>query len=151
MKDTTLEDKISNVTTDSPWLRLAYLFSAAISAAAYLYVYTVSPISMLDLFFKNLADPYRGTKLVRCHEYDVEYDELFCFLAGDVWILLSFGDLKRVRRLERVVLVLITSSVLLGRGVVMAVMWWRKGPGGEEKCVRSAMRGDVVSKICGVG
>ncbi|KUJ19502.1 FAD/NAD(P)-binding domain-containing protein [Mollisia scopiformis] len=129
VKDTTDVDKYKNVKADLPYLRSAYIFSAIVSAGMYWYVYAVTPIPFLDIFFKDLADSRRAMHtLTEIIGTMLKFDEIFCFLSSAVWTLLCFRDLKSERRLKtswfNVLGAMALSTVLLGPGASFALMWW---------------------------
>lgn len=132
VKDTTQEDKIKNVTADLPYLRATYAFVGLVSAAAYLYVYTVSPFPIWEIFLSGVKDPSAVVgSLTEGMGRFLKYDYLFAFVSGAVWILLSFWDLKKDGRLHAGWTKILGSmgvvTVACGPGTMMAVMWaWRE-------------------------
>jgi hypothetical protein len=129
VKDTTDDDKLKNVTADLPYLRAAYLLSVLVSATSYIYVYLVSPMPLTRLFMEGISDPWRKFEnMGEAIGMLLKYDWVFSVLSGAVWVLLYFGDLKSDKRLNvgrgKILAALVASSVILGPGAGMAVMWW---------------------------
>jgi len=129
VKDTTEFDRYQNVTADLPYLRLAYIFSAVVSAGMYWYAYAVTPIPLLDLFFKDIADSGREwSSLTEALGIMLKLDDVFCFASSAVWTLLCFRDLKSDGRLKtgwiKVLGTMVLSTVAVGPGASFALMWW---------------------------
>ena len=133
VKDTTDTDKVNHVTADLPYLRTTYAFVGAVSAAAYLYVYSVSPVSLFDIFLSNVRDPSAPIGgLTEGMGRFLKYDYLFASASGVLWIMLCFGDLRKDGRLRagwmKILGVMVMVTVCCGPGTMMAVMWaWREG------------------------
>ncbi|CZR66819.1 uncharacterized protein PAC_16720 [Phialocephala subalpina] len=129
VKDTTKVDKYANVTADLPYLRLAYIFCAIVSAGTYWYSYAVTPIPFLDLFFKDLTDSGREMhSLVEAIGTLLKFDDVFCFASAAVWTLLCFRDLKSEGRSKtswvKVLVMMASTTVTVGPGASFALMWW---------------------------
>jgi hypothetical protein len=111
------------------------------SAAAYLYVYMVSPASLFEIFISGLCDPSAPIgSLTEGMERFLKYDHLFASVSGGFWILLCFGDLKNDSRLhvswEKILCVMVAVTVCCGPGTMMAIMWaW-----GEEVLARKMIQ-----------
>lgn len=78
---------------------------------------------------QGTADPWRKFEnMGEAIGMLLKYDWFFSVLSGAVWILLCFGDLKNDKKLSvewgRILAALVASSVVLGPGAGMAVMWW---------------------------
>ncbi|KAF8857859.1 monooxygenase [Acephala macrosclerotiorum] len=131
VKDTTYEDRIKNPEADMPWLRRAYGFAGLTAAAAYLYVRIASPVSLFDVFFKGLSDPAKALPLIEGAAKVLRYDQIAAFSAGGLWVLLSFGDLKKAKKLKTgwagIIGVFAGTTLLAGPGAAMTAMWaWRE-------------------------
>lgn len=134
VKDTTFIDRIENSEADMPYLRATYGVTAALSTAAYLYVRLSKPatLSMTDIFFADIANPTAAvTNLTVGMARALRYDQIAAFAAGAYWTLLSFGDLKRAKKIEaswwKIVGAFAGSSLVGGPGAAMALMWgWRE-------------------------
>ncbi|KAL2068087.1 hypothetical protein VTL71DRAFT_16185 [Oculimacula yallundae] len=131
VKDTTRTDRIDNVTADMKWLRLAYGFAAATAAAAYLYVNVKSPASLTEVFFKGISKPSEALPLITGAAKVFRYDQITAFTAGAWWVLLSFKDLKKAKKIQTgwagIVGTFAGTTLLAGPGAGMAAMWaWRE-------------------------
>ncbi|KAL5319811.1 hypothetical protein ACEPPN_012869 [Leptodophora sp. 'Broadleaf-Isolate-01'] len=131
VKDTTQVDRIENVKADMKWLRLAYRFAAATAATAYFYVVLKSPVSLTEVFFKGLSNPSEALPLITGAAKIFRYDQITAFTAGAVWVLLSFKDLKKAKKIQTrwpgIVGTFAGTTILAGPGAGMAVMWaWRE-------------------------
>ena len=132
VKDTTEEDKVNNVTADLNYLRATYAFVGAVSAAAYLYVYAISPIPLYEIFLSGIGDPTSPIgSLTEGTGRFLKYEYLFAFVSGALWILLSFWDLKKDDRLNaswtKILCVMGAMTVGCGPGTMMVLMWgWRE-------------------------
>lgn len=131
VQDTTQADRIENVTADMKWLRMAYGFAAATAAAAYLYVRVKSPVSMMDVFFNGLSNPSEALPLITGAARIFRYDQICAFTAGALWVLLSFKDLKKAKKIHTgwagIVGAFAGTTLLAGPGAGMAAMWaWRE-------------------------
>jgi len=131
VQDTTETAKLSKPETDMPYLRQAYAFAAIASGSAYLYVYGSawkSSISVLDIFFKDISKPKDAAPIFDGAAKVLRYDHLWSFSAGLLWVLLSFGDLRKAGKVQAGWIKIIGASVLTtlvaGPGAAMAVMWW---------------------------
>ncbi|CZS93669.1 uncharacterized protein RAG0_03844 [Rhynchosporium agropyri] len=131
VKDTTQKDRIENVTADMMWLRLAYGFATATAAAAYLYVSLTSPVPLSEVFFKGISNPSEALPLITGAAKVFRYDQITAFTAGALWVLLSFKDLKKAKKIQTgwlgVVGVFAGTTLFAGPGAGMTVMWaWRE-------------------------
>lgn len=129
--DTTKLDQVSNPEADMPYLRAAYGFAAAAAACAYLYVRLTSPVSFMEIFFSGLANPAAALPLIEGAAKALRYDQIAAFSAGALWILLSFGDLKKTGKIDagwgHILGVFAGTTIAGGPGAAMAVMWaWRE-------------------------
>ncbi|KAI9746304.1 MAG: hypothetical protein M1818_000015 [Claussenomyces sp. TS43310] len=131
VNDTTKDDQCTNPRSDLPYLRWAYRATAAVSAAAYLYVRLASPVPLRDVFFQGIRDPTAVGSLAASIAKSLRYDYLVAFSAGAMWIGLSFRDLKRAGKLRagwaKIFGVFAGSTLFMGPGAAMATMWsWRE-------------------------
>ncbi|KAH6715559.1 hypothetical protein BKA61DRAFT_632219 [Leptodontidium sp. MPI-SDFR-AT-0119] len=112
-------------------LRLAYGFTAATAATAYFYVALKLPVSLTEVFFKGLSNPSEALPLITGAAKIFRYDQITAFTAGAVWVLLSFKDLKKAKKIQTrwpgIVGTFAGTTILAGPGAGMAVMWaWRE-------------------------
>jgi hypothetical protein len=131
VKDTTYEDRISNPEADMPYLRRAYGFATAVAACAYLYVRIASPVSLMDVFFQDLKNPSNALPLIEGASKAIRYDQIAAFGAGALWVMLSFADLKKAKKIKTgwagIVGVFAGTTLLAGPGAAMTTMWaWRE-------------------------
>ncbi|KAL3425892.1 FAD binding domain-containing protein [Phlyctema vagabunda] len=138
VQDTTDQDRIHRPEADMPYLRYAYGFSTAAAAIANIYVRLTSPLSLRDVFFKNLSSPTSPLSVVDLITRYLRYDQIATFSAGAIWTMLHFRDLKKADKLKvgwaRIVGVFAGTTLVAGPGAAMAVMWaWR-----EEVLARSS-------------
>lgn len=129
VKDTTKVDKYANVTADLSYLRLAYSFSAIVSAGMFWYTYAVTPIPFLDPFLKDLTNSGREMhSLAEATGTLLKFDDVFCFASSAVWSLLCFKDLKSEARLKTgwltILATMALSTAAVGPGASFALMWW---------------------------
>jgi hypothetical protein len=111
------------------YLRLTYLFSALVSAAGYTYVRLVTPVSLFQLFCGGTSNPWwEWVNLTQSVGLFLKYDYAFGFFGTVVWILLFFGDLKRIGKMETSWGVIIASVFgivwVAGHGAMVAAFWW---------------------------
>jgi hypothetical protein len=131
VKDTTDTDRIDDPAADMPYLRRIYGFSGIAAACAYLYVRFSSPVSLMDVFSQGIGNPSAVVPVMQSLSKSFRYDQIAALSAGTVWILLSFNDLKRARKLSagwgKVLGVFAATTIFAGPGAAMAAMWaWRE-------------------------
>ncbi len=131
MKDTTDEDRTKNPKADLPYLRIAYGFAAVTAAIGYTYARFASPVPVLDVFFKGIANPAEKLPLVYAAVKILRYDQICAFTAGGIWTILHFHDLKKAGKLQsgwaKILGIFGGATLAFGPGAAMATMWaWRE-------------------------
>lgn len=129
--DTTEDDRVSNPQADMPYLRLAYGISGGLAACVNLYVRFISPFPLMDVFFKDIANPSAPVTLIQGVARFLRYDQILASGASTIWVLLSFGDLKSAGKLQAGWATTIGAfglmTLVAGPGFSMAAMWaWRE-------------------------
>jgi hypothetical protein len=151
VKDTTLRDRLDNVTADLPSIRFAVKTLSIISALTFNHVRFASKESLASIFLpewrpvaslltstpQNL-DPTSGIKLF------MQLNEISCFIAAFAWIALLIKDMKDVEMTDiswaKMVGSAILGSFAAGPGAVVALAWlWR-----EEILATRRAKGAVV-------
>ncbi|RDL35444.1 Uncharacterized protein BP5553_07375 [Venustampulla echinocandica] len=131
VNDTTEVDRISSPEADMPYLRLAYGLSAGFAACANLYVRFASPFPLMDIFFKDIANPSAPATLMQGAARFLRYDHIIALGAGTIWVMLSLGDLKSAGRLQagwaKIIGAFGAIALVGGPGSAMVAMWaWRE-------------------------
>jgi hypothetical protein len=132
VKDTTKQDRIRNPTTDIASLRSTYFVTGLVSASVYLYLWTLSPYSLREVFFSNLSNPGQAVKVIApAAAKFMRYDLIATLGAGLYWTGLQWWDLKRARKTTmgwfKFLGAMTVTTLLLGPGATMAGFWyWRE-------------------------
>lgn len=130
--DTTKHDRIHNPTADIPSLRTTYLVTGLTSASVYLYLWTLSPYPLREVFFSALSNPGQVVKSIApAAARFLRYDHMSTLGAGLYWTGLQLWDLKRARKTKmrwfKFLGSIVVTTVLLGPGAATAGFWyWRE-------------------------
>lgn len=131
VKDTTWEDRTTNPRADIHYLRRVYGFAFATSALAYWYMRFTSPTSVIDTILGGLRDPGSSQVLLENVAKIFRYDYVATSASGAAWVLLSFNDLKKAKKIQagwgKIVGIYLSTLLIGGPGAAMAAMWaWRE-------------------------
>lgn len=85
----------------------------------------------MSVFFKGISNPSASVTVMESLAKAFRYDQIAAFSAGAVWIMLSFHDLRKARKLNapwgKIVGVFAGTTLVGGLGAGMAAMWaWRE-------------------------
>lgn len=151
VKDTTLQDRLHNVTADLPSIRFAVKTLSLISALTFNYVRFTSKDSLASVFLPNwssvaslLTSTPQDQNLTSGIKLFMQLDEISCFVSAFAWIALLIKDMKDVEMTDtswaKMVGSAILGSFVAGPGAVVAMAWlWR-----EEILATKRAKGAVV-------
>ena len=151
VKDTTLQDRLHNVTADLPSIRLAVKTLSLISALTFNYVRFISKDSLASIFLPSwspvaslLTSTPQDQDLTSGIKLFMQLDEISCFVAAFAWIALLIKDMKDVKMTDtswaKIAGSAILGSFVAGPGAVVALAWlWR-----EEILATKRAKGAVV-------
>jgi len=122
--DTTAHDRIYNPLADMPYLRRIYVFGAALSGIAYIYLFSTA--------WGDVGNTLRGIMHATTpFEHQLKYHHLVTFISGLIWQLLHFRDLKKSGKLDaawfKIIGIFACTSLLFGPSASQIVYWaWRE-------------------------
>jgi len=122
-------DRIYAPTRDVSTIRFTVGTFVALSAAVWLYVFSMSPFSPMTIFIPHPAVPQ--TSWIVAIRTFVQYDHLFCWSSALLWLGYLFADLKHAGMVTqswlKIVATAALTTLLLGPGAAVGLGWlWRE-------------------------
>ncbi|KAJ8117535.1 hypothetical protein OPT61_g1299 [Boeremia exigua] len=125
MPDTVKEDRIKNPFRDLPVIKYTVYTLCSISVATWWYTLYNAPFSPATLFVPDVAAMKSPDEFIRLF---LQFDEIFSFGAGLLWLLYLFGDLKRADMMDSswfsIAVKGLVALVLAGPGATFGLGWW---------------------------
>lgn len=96
--------------------------------ATWQYTLFFAPYSVLEIFTPDITGANTGDEYIRLF---LQFDEIFCMVAGFLWLLYLFGDLKKAGMVGDswaiIILKGVATFMIAGPGATIGMGWlWRE-------------------------